>query len=222
MSNSQTVSQKAKYDQLPPVNRLCEGFGVVHLLKDFPFYKAKTQQTEPLPKVQETNPIKGERKPPTYTEITILSKTKSLSVYARLDSKITHNMLSYEDWETLEKPQLKPIDESFESTLIGRVCIGSFIVKANIPDQMRYCHFYVANKTKLQEGAIISLSWLSKTKPLFEPESQESPKVTKTSFKTMESKKVETPKNAFVTSPKPQPTTNLPKPPQESKTKPDI
>ncbi len=149
ISNSQTVSQKAKSCQLPPVNRLCEGCGVVHLLKDCPFYKTKTQTTEPLPKVWETTSIKGERKPPTYTEITILSKTKTLSVYARLDSKIMHNMLSYEDWETLDKPQLKPIDESFMLTLIGRVCIGSFIVKANIHDQMRYCHFYVANKTRL-------------------------------------------------------------------------
>ena len=127
-------------------------------------------------------------------------------------------MLSYEDWETLEKPQLKPIDETFITTLIGRVCIGSFIVKVKIHDQMRYCLFYVANKTRLQEGAIISLSWLSKTKTLFEPESQESPKITKSS-KAMEPKKVETPKSSIVASPKPQPATNLLKLPKESTTR---
>ena len=78
-------------------------------------------------------------KPPPYTKITIWSETKTISVYARIDSEETHNMLSYENWETLDKPQLKPIDDSLEKTLIGQISIGSFIAKANIHDQMLYC-----------------------------------------------------------------------------------
>ena len=38
---------------------------------------------------------------------------------------------------------------------------------------MRYVHFYVANKSGLQEGAIISTTWLAKACTLYEPQSKE-------------------------------------------------
>lgn len=44
-------------------------------------------------------------------------ETKTMSMYARIDSRITNNMLSYEDWKALDKSQLKTLDENSPSQL---------------------------------------------------------------------------------------------------------
>ena len=104
-----------------------------------------------------------------------MSETKTLLVSAYLDPWITHNMLSYEHWEELNKPPLKVLDESFtKSALIGAMCIGSFIQKVKIDAQWLNCQFYVANKNKIQ-GAIISSTWMSRVRRLFDPDSKEQP-----------------------------------------------
>lgn len=67
-----------------------------------------------------------------------------------------------------------------------------------------------AIRARLQEGAIIRLTWLSKTKPLYEPDQQEAIKVTKTSTKVVELQKEDTLKEVTAAAPKP----TLSKPPR--------
>ena len=109
-------------------------------------------------------------------------------------------MLSYEDWDNLGQPQLRPIDEMLMSTLIGRVCIGSFITKVYTQGKMCHCHFYVANKNRMQEGAIVNLPLLVKSRYLYEPESPQSHKVTELP-KAMEKPMMDSSANVSTTSP---------------------
>ena len=94
-----------------------------------------------------------------------------LPVCARLDPKTSYNIQFYEEWEALDQPPLKKLYKDFtKSTLIVRQCIGSFIIKSIIQDQLRYVHFYVADKDRLQEGAINSTTWLPKSHTLYKPQ----------------------------------------------------
>ena len=86
----------AQTKQLPLIERYCAVYGVDHLLKTCPYKFLRPLGHEP------TKPKTHNSQPSTYTEITLIFATKMLSVYARLDSKTTHSMLSYEEWETLD------------------------------------------------------------------------------------------------------------------------
>ena len=69
----------------------------------------------------------------------------------------------------LDQPQIHPLDDIFsKSTLIGHQCLESIILKTIVQD-----HFYVVDKSRLQEGAIISTTWLVEACELYELQFEE-------------------------------------------------
>lgn len=109
-----------------------------------------------------------------YVVIMLLSKVRTLSLYACIDTMFTHNLLTYELWEDLEMPQLTTLDDIFiEPTFIGQMCIGSFIISVEILDQKRFLLFYVTKKGGSHHGhALLSIKWMSKARSLFDSDQQ--------------------------------------------------
>ena len=157
-----------------------------------------------------------ELKPSTNTKITLIEGTKQLRVYAGLDPNIMDNILSHQVWEEWGTPSLRPLDPHLKETFIGQLSIGSFIVKIRIYDSMQCCLFYVAKKNKVQQGAIVSMHWMMKTKPLFTAESHTPSEVTAQVIMPMEPKKVAKLGDVLVTTPKLQNTASRERPSQVS------
>ena len=72
-----------------------------------------------------------------YMDITIMTTEVSLPLNVLVDSKAKHNSLSYNDWEALNYPTLKPLIEDKETLETLCVCLGSFTVDIHIYGELR-------------------------------------------------------------------------------------
>ena len=101
-----------------------------------------------------------------YTDITIMAVEVSLPLNVLVDSKAKHNSLSYNDWEALNYPTLKPLIKDKETL---RVCLASFTIDIHIYGELHGCLFCVFDKDKMQERAALSIKWLYLGNCLFKP-----------------------------------------------------
>ena len=120
----------------PPLNPSCEGCGRTHLLPNCPFKEPPNKTIEPPKVLKESAQGKVGLTRPDHLDVMLLSEAKVLSVKARLDPVLRYNLLPYEEWEALGRPSLGPTNLRFEDTSLGEPCIGSFIVKMKLFDDM--------------------------------------------------------------------------------------
>ena len=106
--------------RFPLIKCLCNRCGVDHLLKDFPYNIVDTPPKKPLTKLKKPHQDIAWHKLSMYIEITIVSNANMILVYARIDPKISYNILSYEDWEALYEPQLEKLDDDFTKSTLFR------------------------------------------------------------------------------------------------------
>ena len=100
--------------------------------------QAGTKQGKPLvPTSRALSPQNPTHVNQMYTNITIMAAEVSLPLNVLVDSKAKHNSLSYNNWEALNYPTLKPLIEDKETLETLHVCLGSFIVDIHIYGELR-------------------------------------------------------------------------------------
>ena len=80
LSIQQIAQAHIKAQNLPPIDRLCVGCDVDHLIKDCPHYQARSQPKRPWEQVLDSPQAIEKKKTSVHIEITIMSETKTLSV----------------------------------------------------------------------------------------------------------------------------------------------
>ena len=108
-SGSLYSEDESSESRFTPVPCYCDCCGIDYLFWECPYNVAKRSMTKSVLEQKETPQAVAKLKLSTYIEIMVMSSTKMLPVYARFDPKISHNILSYEDWEALEQPPLKSL-----------------------------------------------------------------------------------------------------------------
>ena len=157
-----SLDQAVESTRVEPRASVCEALTKV---------QAGTKQGKPLvPTSRALSPQNPTQVNHMYTTITIMTAEDSLPLNVLVDLKAKHNSLSYNDWEALNYPTLKPLIEDKETLETLRVFLGSFTVDIHIYGELRRCLFCVFDKDKMQERAVLSLKWLYLGNCLFKPQ----------------------------------------------------
>ena len=101
---------------------------------------------------------------PFTLHLQLLSPTKETSTTALIDSGADCNVMSYETWESLGKPELTQSKLSFKNfSGTQTASLGKLYIKARIQDQPIHVVFHVANKQQASVNVVLGRQWIGAT-----------------------------------------------------------
>ena len=142
----------------------CHDCDVNHLRKGYPYSQIPKPQTMMLPSMQIVEKRVNHSLKSFHIMIALVSKKKNVSISAHVDPKTNHSVLSYQVWEALGRPILKPITYGFTKPItMTQQCLGFIILTFTIQNQPMSCTFYVANMGETVEDVTLGQFWMCQT-----------------------------------------------------------
>ena len=94
----------------------------------------------------------------------LLLPTHETSTTALIDSGADCNVMSYETWESLGKPELTQSKLSFKNFSGTQTSsLGKLYIKAKIQDQPMHLVFHVTNKQQASVNVVLGRQWIGAT-----------------------------------------------------------
>ena len=101
---------------------------------------------------------------PFTLHLQLLSPTHETRTTALIDSGANCNVISYETWEFLGKPELTQSKLSFKNFSGTQIAsLGKLYIKAQIQDQPMHLVFHVANKHQASVNVVLGRQWIGAT-----------------------------------------------------------
>ena len=94
----------------------------------------------------------------------LLTGTKMVQVESLIDTGADCNVLSYETWEKLGKPDVSPSSLTFTSFAgVTSNCLGTIYLKARIQHQSMGIIFHIAHRNQAVVNVILGRHWIQQT-----------------------------------------------------------
>ena len=94
----------------------------------------------------------------------LLTPTKMVQIESLIDTRADCNVLSYETWENLGKPNVFPSSLTFTSFAgITSNCLGTIYLKAKIQHQSMGIIFHIAHCNQAMVNVILGRHWIQQT-----------------------------------------------------------